>query len=134
MFKKISVLVLLLISVVSLTSCGSSSKPKTASVPFSWNGSWSTNPSFMSAIITDDVIKINIVDNGSTSLYWKGSWPTATTASDGAQLVSNADTEALAASIMGSQSSKKTFTYADHELTFEFTMLGTTKTVHLKKD
>jgi hypothetical protein len=39
----------------------------------------------------------------------------------------------MSGSLLGSQDTTKTFTYANNEITFSFAMSGVTKTVHLKK-
>jgi hypothetical protein len=130
MFKKI----VLLLAVVVLSACGSgSSEPTKTATSFSWDGTWETDPAFMEATIQGPLIEISIVTDDSTSLYWKGSWPDKAKASDGAKLESKADVEALEASLMGSMDESKTFTYVDGKLEFKFRMLGTTKTVRLKR-
>lgn len=105
-------------------------------IPVAWNGVWVSDPEFMSAKIVGDLITIDIVTTDSKSLFWKGTWPVATKAAkdnETIEIASKGDVEALGMSIMGSSEKIKTFTYKDGEITFEFSMMGTTKTVHVKK-
>lgn len=147
MFKKTAALAVATIAVLSLTACGSAATPAPSSpvatsvkpvapvvaAPVSWDGTWATDPAFMSAEIAKDTIKINIVTEDTTALYWQGAWPTATAATDGAKIVSDGDVEVMSGSLMASQDATKNFTYANDELSFSFSMAGVTKTVHLKK-
>lgn len=71
--------------------------------------------------------------DGSSSIYWMGSFDSRPSSNT---IVSVADPDAKAAmsrSIFGSGGSSKVFTYKDGALSFEFTMLGTTNTIELKK-
>jgi hypothetical protein len=146
MFKKTAALVTLVLALVFLTACGQADKTAAPAVnavpvkivPFSLNGTWHTDPSDTSSMvaeISDDTITINLVDKkaDTTFLYWKGTWTTPTTSTNGTKIVSDADVEALASSLLASQNPNKEFTYSNHELTFVWTMMGMTKNVHLKK-
>lgn len=101
--------------------------------PYSWNGTWVTDPQFMEAKIVGNLITVNIVTEDSKSLFWKGTWDPAAKATDGTTIISKADVEALSGSIMGSSEKTKPFTFNNDELTFEFSMMGTTKTVRIRK-
>lgn len=130
MFKKFLVL---FVALVFASACGSESpKKEVVPAPISWNGTWSTSPDFMTATIADDVLQIDIRTKDSTSLYWKGSWPSSAVKND-VKIISQGDTAAMEASLMGSQDSTKEFTFSNKEITFKFTMMGTTKTVRLIK-
>lgn len=88
----------------------------------------------MVATITDNQIKMSFDSEDLSSLYWLGTFPeSGETATEGMIVTSEADIEALEQSITGSQSKTKDFTYTDGTLDFEFTVLGSTRTVHLKK-
>lgn len=125
---------LVIFAVLAFASACGSESPKKEAAPsaVSWDGTWSTDPDFMTAKIADDVIQIDITTKDSTSLYWKGSWP-SDAVKDNITLVSQGDTASMDASLMGSQDSTKEFNFLNNELTFKFTMMGTTKTVRLIK-
>lgn len=107
--------------------------PVVAAKAFSWDGTWVTNPKAFSAVISGKLITISIVSTDSSSLYWQGTWDAAAKATDGTKIVSNADVEALSSSLLGSQDKTKTFTYANDEITFSMSMMGTTKTIRIKR-
>lgn len=102
-----------------------------------WNGTWTqtdeSDTATMVATINDGVIEININAPDSSALYWKGTWPAMPTG-DTQTITSVADREALDASMLGSQSDTKTFSYKDDKLSFEFQALGVKRTLHLKHD
>lgn len=99
--------------------------------PVSWNGTWSADG--FSAVIKDNLIVINIVSTDTSSLYWQGTWDQSKKAKDGAEIVSIADVKALSVAMLGSQDKTKDFSYVDDELKFSMSLMGTTRTVRLKK-
>lgn len=150
--KKLIASIIAIMFIAVLSACSSPSGPSTSpvkapsaastpipevpvvdAVPASWDGLWVTDPAFMSAKIAGNLITINIVATDTTSLYWKGTWDPAAKAKDGTEILSNADVPALAKSLMGSNEKVKHFKYAHDELTFVFSMMGTEKTVRLRK-
>jgi hypothetical protein len=138
--KQIAALLVLIAGLFAFSGCGSSDAPSANTVQTqtqatketpvekpSLVGTW-TADGFL-AEIGDNTIEINIVGPDSKSLYWKGTFP-----ADGDKVVSKADTEALSASLLGSQDPEKTFVVAsENEITFEMSMMGTTSTIHLKR-
>jgi hypothetical protein len=118
-----TLLVLLgLVSVVSACSGGSTSTDGKSSVVGTWKADG------FEAEITASEITINIVGNDSKSLYWKGSFHDNT-----GTVRSNGDTDAMAGSMLGSQDSTKTFSVDDDQIAFEMSLMGTTKTIKLKR-
>ena len=89
-------------------------------------GTWKADG--FEAVIADNSIEVNIVDQDTSSLYWKGTFPAGSET-----VTSEADTEALSESMLGSQDATKTFTVKDNEISFKITIMGTSKVVHLKK-
>lgn len=83
------------------------------------------------ATVKDGTIVVQIVDGESKSLFWKGTFPNS--AQKGDILLSEADVEALSSSIMGSSELVKPFTYEGDEILFEFSMMGTSTVIHVKK-
>lgn len=123
-------------SISLLTACSSDDKPD---IPESLIGNWyqtnSENGIFATAsVYPSDSIQINLKTRDGSSIYWMGSFQVSDKKpTDSFTVVSKADPDALAMSIFGSQDSEKTFSYKDGDLSYKFTMLGTTSTVHLSK-
>lgn len=135
--KKLIALLAVVFIGITLSACGpaqngsdgnktTASSAPTKEAPVSLNGTWKDD--VFEAEISDDLIVINIVNNDTKSLYWKGTFPT------GSDIIKSiADTEALSMSMLGSQDADKTFKVKDDTINFEMSIAGTTKTVHLKK-
>lgn len=130
MFQKLFAAIIIgSILMVSISACGSGDKSTSKSTTF--NGVWTSSNPHMSADIFDETIEITIISDDVRGLYWKGTFPKSV--SEDTTFVSNGDTKAMNISLLGSQDSKKKFTYSDNELSFELGMLGTIQTIHLKK-
>lgn len=142
--KKILAFLVAAVIFTFLTACSSSTpgqghaaRPVVAvgslnkEAPVSWNGTWKAEG--MSAVISDNLITISIVDKDTSSLYWQGDWDSSKPATDGTDMVSIGDVAAMNASMLGSQDDKKAFSFEDDELKFSFSMMGTTKLIRLKK-
>lgn len=126
MRKLIAALIALIALPLVLSGCGPAAEGSTPKAAVSHTGTWKADA--FEATITADTIEIHIVDADSKSLYWKGTFH------EGSDVVnSHADREALDASMLGSQDSEKTFAVDDDQISFEMSMMGTTKTIHLKK-
>ena len=122
-------LMVLLVAVGALAACGTAGG-NSAQVPQQrdYVGTW-TDEGF-EAHITNDQIEIDMVSGDMHGLYWKGTFPQP---SDVSSTTSVADKEALDASILGSQDSTKKFEFKGDQIDFQASMLGVTRTVHLKK-
>lgn len=126
----IAALVFLAIGFV-LTGCSSSPDSKASSPePTSLSGSYSMqHKDFgMDAVVTDTTITITMDSGGFTGLYWAGTFASAENKSI---VVSQANREALSKSALASGAETKTFTVGHNTISFQFTMLGVTKTVEL---
>lgn len=108
----------------SFAACGGEESAPASSV-----GSYSGEDGLFSAEVEDDTITIHIVGDGdSKSLYWVGTW------ANGEELVvSHADQDQLDRSLLGSTSDTKEFSVSGETITFEFSMMGTTKAAQLEK-
>jgi hypothetical protein len=113
---------------LALTSCGGSGTSHKDATMTSFDGQWHAKN--FDATINGNSIEIQLKYDDSSSLYWKGSFPQDT---DVREITSVADKAALENSILGSQDSTKVFTIDGDNIVFEMSMLGTTRTVHLKK-
>lgn len=112
-------------------------KPSVATLVGDWRQVETDNGIIMRASVNDNnTIQINMDTRDSSGIYWMGSFPSDRDASGNFKTVSLADPDAqkwMAKSLFGSQDSKKAFTYENGEITFKFTILDTTSTVHLVK-
>ena len=90
----------------------------------------------MEAEIKDGTITIYLVNKKEDTkmLYWQGTVPTPDTTEDKYDFTSEADTEALSQSLLGSQDKTKDFKYENGVLSFDFTALGTTKTIKMERE
>lgn len=88
------------------------------------------------AEIKDNVITIYFVDKKADikSLYWQGTAPAPDTTDDKYNFTSQADTDALSKSLFGSQDKTKDFKYENGVLSFDFSALGTTKTIKMERE
>lgn len=84
------------------------------------------------ADVTATDISVSLAMEDSSALYWLGTF-SGTDVIDGQKITSEADVEALAGSIFGSQDAEKVFTYEDGQLTFPFSIMGVSQTVKLVK-
>lgn len=125
--------------VFALTGCASTSalptpQPgQTVQPSLQATGSWfytEKGVSF-SADVTSEMITVNLDLSGSKGLYWMGNF--SKPQSTPVEIVSAANTNQLRASLYGSNATSKTFTFKDDHLSFQFEMMGVTKTVVLSR-
>ena len=90
----------------------------------------------MEAEIKDGTITIYLINKkeDTKSLYWQGTVPAPDTTDNKYDFTSQADTEALSQSLLGSQDKTKDFKYENGVLSFDFTALGTTKTIKMERE
>jgi hypothetical protein len=112
---------------IVFSGCGSSVNH----APKSVDGMWKSDSPVMTAHISHGAIQIYFVNGDTKSLYWKGTFNTS--ASDGSHILSKGDTETMDSSLMASEDSTKKFVYKNGELSFPFSILGTSKTVKLER-
>lgn len=85
------------------------------------------------SVNSDDTIQVNLKTRDSSSIYWMGSFDSQRDPQSSFDVHSQANSDALEMSIFGSQDPTKTFKYNRGDLSFKFTMMGTTSTIHLQK-
>lgn len=131
MFKRIiTTLISISLLAIGLSACtgsDASGVSSQASKTASMNGTWKADG--FEAEVSDNLIEVNIVDQDTSSLYWKGTFPQQ----QGEKITSEADVDALSESMLGSQDLTKEFTVKGGEISFKITIMGTSKVVHLKK-
>lgn len=113
---------------------------KVVNAPTNLLGEWHQTKSgipdiVMDASINPNSIQINMTPQGSTnsSIYWLGTFDTSKNSADSFDTTSLGDQDAMQGSIFASLDDRKLFTYKNGDLSFKFTMMGTTTTVHLAK-
>lgn len=116
-------------------SSGSSQFKSLNKLPPSLDGHWVTvdasEDGNFEATISGDHIEINFAatkDDDTTALYWDGTFPAG---SD--KIVSQGNVKKMSSALLASQDKTKTFDYKNGELSFPFSMMGVSSTVHLKK-
>jgi len=92
-------------------------------------GNWKTDK--MEAIVTDTSIWISWNADGTTGLYWKGSFVNA--AKDGEKIMSAGDLAAMEESFLASRDSEKEFVYENGKLSFKRTVMGVTSVISLTR-
>lgn len=107
-----------------------------AQEPVDLTGEWKqSNPndpeSFQSATITADTIEVYWNATDTKSLYWAGTIEVPEDGSTSFTWDSANDTTKTDSAMLASSDPTKTFTYADGEISYEVTALGTTVTVRL---
>ena len=133
---------------VGLSACGGSNggsdeaskqtvAEKKVEKPADLTGTWKqVNPSdkdhYQEATVSGDSIEINWVSPDSKSLYWSGSY-TAPTKSGDFSWTSQGNKDKMHSSILASTDATKEFKYTGGEITYSASAMGTTTTIHLKK-
>lgn len=100
------------------------------------NGRWeSVGDDFaMTAFVENDDFQIELhLADGTRGLYWKGNFPLPEETSSEFSIFSQADSDALELSLFGSNLEEKEFVYNSGNIEFEFTILGTTRTISMEK-
>lgn len=130
---------------LSLAACGGSEDADSARVdtPKSLVGTWyQTNKLDSGVMMQAQVYRNGTIQvdmrsgDGSHSHYWMGSFPSHRNPNTNFKVTSKADSDAqkvMAGSIFGSQATSKRFKYLRGDLSFEFKMMGTTSTIHLRQ-
>lgn len=144
--RKIFAGILAIAMLLALCACGSSSGSGTGQpaadpqTPPDLTGEWkqvnsNSDDAWQAATISGDTITVSWVsDNGDTkSLYWAGTFVAPTTADEPYSWDSQNDKEQTGMALLASGDDTKTFTYADGQLSFEASALGSTMTIRMKK-
>lgn len=138
---KIKIISLLMIlSMLFLSACGSTNTSKTPTEPADLTGEWkqtnsNSTDSWQAATIEGKTIAIYWVsDNGNTkSLYWAGTYVAPTTPDEPYSWDSENDRSQTDSSFLASGDATKTITYQKGKLSYSVSALGTTTTVILEK-
>jgi hypothetical protein len=106
--------------------------------PVSLIGEWHQTDSgipdiYMTATIDADSIQINMKMKDAAGVYWLGTFNVDEDLSKPVKIVSQADADGMAMSIFSSTDKTKTFFYENGDLSYKFSIMGITTTVHLSK-
>lgn len=92
-----------------------------------YQGQWSGDYTF-EAVVTEETITVHLDMDGLSGLYWLGDVDYV----DGV-VVSQADTEALSGSLLGSGLSEKHFYHDGDILSFDFSILGMDERIEMER-
>lgn len=127
-------------SISMLAACGSSHDASDSKNPTSLIGEWhqvNKNPDgYMTASIDAGSIQVDLHGRDSRSIFWMGSFEGDRQPTGKFTVVSIPDPDArytMKHSLMASDEPTKTFTYDNGDLSYEFSMAGTSTIVHLTK-
>lgn len=116
---------------------GSSDASVKTKAPVSLVGDWrqtSGNPdAVMKATITPGAIQIDMQTRDSSNVYWIGTFDTKQNTDRPFEVVSTGDVDTMSNLIFASTDKTKQFMYKDGDLSYKFSIMGTTTTVHLSK-
>jgi hypothetical protein len=113
---------------------GTAETKKTVSLIGEWRQSDSGIPDiYMTAKVDADSIQVNIKMKDSEGIYWLGTFDTDQDLSKPVEIVSQADQDAMKMSIFSSTDKTKVFSYENGYLSYKFSIMGITTTVHLSK-
>lgn len=142
MKKKVFVLILVGIMVLSVGACGknenNSETKEEKKEPPDLSGTWKSeenNDSYQEAIISNDTIEINWVSDGgqTKSIYWIGTYTAPSEALDDYNWTSERNKEKTDFAILASTDDTKEFTYKDDKISYEVSAMGTTTILELTK-
>lgn len=143
--KKITALLMAAIMALAICACGSPSangggQTQDPASPPDLTGEWKqvnskSEDAWQAATISGSEIVVNWVsDNGDTkSLYWAGTFVAPTTADEPYSWDSQNDKDQTSVALLASGDDIKTFTYADGQLSYEASALGSTMTIRMEK-
>lgn len=145
-FKKILALLASILFISALAACGSAHQTTSpeaqpvalAQASTSLVGKWhQTNEgvpgAVESAVITADKITITLKLGDSSGVFWAGTFDPNAPATDSYSIVSKGDQSVLSESFYASSETTKTFTYHNGVISYEFSIMGVSATIHLSK-
>lgn len=139
--KKFTVLVFLMAFLIGAASCGSHSNSNPSQSIPDLSGQWKQINSdsqnrYQGAIINGNTIEIYwVINSGDTySLYWSGSFVAPTTAGELYSWVSDNNKEKTERPMLASHDDTKAFSYANDQISYSSSIMGTTTTDRLERD
>lgn len=138
--RKILALLAAVVSIFALASCvhthGASGNKNPTTLVGEWRQITSNPNGWFTASISGESIQVDLHGRDSSSIFWMGSFDTSHQPTGKFEVVSLPDPDArytMDHSLMASNESKKTFTYDNGEISFEFSALGSSTIVHMHK-
>ena len=121
----LKILILILAAIFAAgTTPAQAETPARVSIKGSWVGQTEDSAFSMKATVTKRTIKIWLVADDMTSLYWKGTVPKNAKVYDGGTFTSKGDTRAMAPALLGSDSKYKKFAVIDGKILFHMSIFG----------
>lgn len=141
--RKVLALLALIVSIFTLASCGSTHGASVSNKPVSLVGEWhqvKSDPNgWMTASISGESIQVNLEGRDSSSIYWAGTFDTHKRTTSKYKVISLIDPDAMKYAIISASDKNGTplktmpFTYDHGVLSFQFSALGRSTTVHMTK-
>lgn len=130
------VVVFFVVIVSMLTGCGSSNTTY-ASVPTKLTGDWhqvsnGIDDTYMTASVYAGSIQVWMRSRSDTEIYWMGTFDSSKSTKSSFKTLSLGDQDAMALSLFGSGSEKKSFQYKNGVLSFKFSFAARHKTTTVK--
>lgn len=133
--KKLIVVFMSVVFCLSLCACGSTETQVDNAEPLNLMGNWeekNKGEAYQAGFIDDTSIEIFwIMDDGTQALYWSGTYEKPDNAGDSYTWESQNNKAKTETALLASLDDSKVFSYANGELSYEVSVMGTTKTVKL---
>jgi hypothetical protein len=98
-----------------------------------WRQTNANSDGWMTASISGNSIRVNLRGRDSNSIFWVGSFDTSRRPHGTFKVVSLGDQSAMKWALMASSEKQKTFSYDNGVLSFGFSALGSSTTIHMTK-
>ena len=121
MYQFVAVLAVLVVAALFIPESSQARSP--------YNGTWKSSDGMFLASIKDNTIRINLVVDDVTGLYWKGTFKKHKSE----MVVSRADRKVLQYAAFGSSDPEKLFVVKQHEIRFAFRIEGVNNVISLRR-
>lgn len=98
-----------------------------------WHQTGENASSFIATITPGSIEIVMETRDGSSSIYWLGTFNENQDLSKPFEIVSIGDQDAMRSAIFASSEKTKLFSYKDGTLSYKFSMMGTKSVIHLVK-
>jgi hypothetical protein len=136
-FLVLLALLAVFVGAVTLASCGHSHGVSNSKNPTTMVGEWrqtnANSDGWMTASISGNSIRVNLRGRDSNSIFWVGSFDTSRRPHGTFKVVSIGDQRAMKWALMASSEKRKTFSYDNGVLSFGFSALNSSTTIHMTK-
>ncbi len=135
--KVVLAVLALIASVFMLAACGTSRGSSSGKNPSTMVGQWkqvhANSSGWMTASISGNSIQVNLQSPDSNSIFWLGTFDSNKKPRGKFKVISIGDQDAMRWDITASSEAQKTFAYDNGVLSFEFSAMGSSTTIHMVK-